>query len=357
RKIEAIVVCLILVILFIFVYEVALSNPDFGAIFKGLIPTGQTFSGTDHVNGSTPLTGALGIIGATVMPHHLYLHAAVSQTRKVDHSDQEDVARTVRFATWDSNIQLPCAFVVNSLLLIMGVAVFKTGAVKDPSFFGLFQALSNSSMLSNGLLIAVAKSGILSVLFAVALLASGQNSTITGTLTGQVIMEGFIYMKMPLWMRRLVTRLISVFPVLICVGLTSGQSAVHQHEALNDLMNNSQVFLAFALPFSMLPLLMFTNSKVEMGNRFKNHWYTQAAGWVAVLMLIGLNIYNMPAQIQAFFPAKDIDTANIVAYIVIAAIVALLVWMVIDLYRGNKRYEAQLAAAAEQEDHSAAEAN
>ena len=95
----------------------------------------------------TPLSGALGIIGATVMPHNLYLHSAISQTRKIDHNDEEDVARTVKFAAWDSNIQLSFAFVVNSLLLIMGVAVFKSGAVKDPSFFGLYEALSNLSLI------------------------------------------------------------------------------------------------------------------------------------------------------------------------------------------------------------------
>ncbi|KRL53607.1 Nramp family divalent metal transporter [Furfurilactobacillus rossiae] len=353
RKIEAIVVALIVVIFVVFAYQVALSNPDWGAAIVGLIPSAKTISKGPVIGGISPLTGSLGIIGATVMPHNLYLHSAISQTRQLDHNDENQVAQTVRFTMWDSNIQLTVAFFVNALLLVMGVAVFKSGAVKDPSFFGLYQALNDTSTMSNGVLASVARTGILSTLFAVALLASGQNSTITGTLTGQVIMEGFIHMKMPLWMRRLVTRLISVVPVLICVGLTSGQSAVHQHEALNDLMNNSQVFLAFALPFSMLPLLMFTNSKVEMGKRFTNHWYTQIAGWVAVLLLIGLNIYNMPAQIQAFFPAKDVNIANVVAYIVIAAIVALLVWMVIDLYHGNKRYEAQLAAAAKENDATA----
>ena len=148
------------------------------------------FRSTPEVNGMTPLNGALGIIGATVMPHNLYLHSAVSQTRQIDHNNEDEVAEAVRFSAWDSNIQLGAAFIVNSLLLIMGVAVFKSGAVDDPSFFGLYAALSDTSMLSNGVLISVAKSGVLSVLFAVALLASGQNSTITGTLTGQVIMEG-----------------------------------------------------------------------------------------------------------------------------------------------------------------------
>ncbi|CAM3154412.1 Nramp family divalent metal transporter [Lactiplantibacillus plajomi] len=352
RKIEAIVVCLILVILFVFVYQVALSDPDWGGVIKGLVPTAATFSTGRSVNGMTPLSGALGIIGATVMPHNLYLHSAISQTRKIDHKDEADVARTVKFAAWDSNIQLSFAFIVNSLLLIMGVAVFKSGAVKDPSFFGLYEALSNTSMLSNGILISVAKSGALSALFAIALLASGQNSTITGTLTGQVIMEGFVHMRMPLWLRRLVTRLISVIPVLICVMLTSGKSAIDEHTALNNLMNNSQVFLAFALPFSMLPLLMMTDSKAEMGKRFKNSTWVSILGWLSVIGLTFLNLLGLPDSIAGFFgdgiTASEQTFSNILAYVLIAAILALLAWTIFDLRRGNKKFlEKQAAIAAE----------
>ncbi len=349
RKIEAIVVCLILVILLVFAYQVALSSPNWSGVIAGLVPNGNTFSGAIHVNGDTPLTGALGIIGATVMPHNLYLHSAISQTRKMDHNDEEDVARTVRFSTWDSNIQLSLAFVVNSLLLIMGVAVFKSGAVKDPSFFGLFQALSDTSMLSNGVLIGVAKSGVLSILFAVALLASGQNSTITGTLTGQVIMEGFVHMRMPLWLRRLVTRVISVIPVLFCVALTGRDTPIQQHEALNNLMNNSQVFLAFALPFSMLPLLMMTNSKLEMGERFKNHLWVKICGWFSVIALTFLNMKGLPDAVAGFYGANitaaQTQTANLIAYVLIGAVLALLIWTIYDLYKGNKRLEAQMANA------------
>ncbi|MFC6322638.1 Nramp family divalent metal transporter [Companilactobacillus baiquanensis] len=346
RKIEAIVVCLILVILFVFVYQVALSDPDWGAAIKGLLPTTKTFSTSEKVAGMTPLSGALGIIGATVMPHNLYLHSAISQTRKVDHNDEESVARNVRFSAWDSNIQLTAAFFVNALLLIMGVAVFKTGAVKDPSFFGLYEALSDTSTLSNGILIGVAKSGILSTLFAVALLASGQNSTITGTLTGQVIMEGFVHMKMPLWLRRLVTRLISVIPVLVCVMLTSGKSAIDEHTALNNLMNNSQVFLAFALPFSMLPLLIMTDSAMEMGNRFKNSLWIKVCGWLSVIGLTILNLISLPDQILAFFgdnPTNgDMVISKIIAYALILAVLALLVWTVVDLHKGNKKLAEQV---------------
>lgn len=341
RKIEAIVVCLIFVILFVFIYQVALSDPNWGDVLKGFIPTSETFANDPAIGGQTPLTGALGIIGATVMPHNLYLHSAVSQTREVDHDDEEDVANAVRFTTWDSNIQLSLAFLVNALLLIMGVAVFKTGTVKDPSFFGLYEALSNPATMSNGILMSVAKTGALSTLFAVALLASGQNSTITGTLTGQVIMEGFVHMRMPIWLRRLVTRLISVVPVLICVLFTRGDTVVEEHEALNNLMNNSQVFLAFALPFSMLPLLMMTNSKVEMGERFKNKRIIQFLGWVSVVGLTYLNLIGLPSQIEGFFgdnaTAMELATADTIAYVLIAAVLALLVWTVVELHKGNKR--------------------
>lgn len=346
RKIEALVVCLIFVILFVFVYQVALSNPDWSSLFKGFIPNSQTFAEEPKIGGETPLTGALGIIGATVMPHNLYLHSAVSQTREIDRKDLEDIARAVRFSTWDSNIQLTMAFVVNALLLIMGVAVFKTGAVQDPSFFGLYEALSDPSAMSNGVLIAVAKSGILSTLFAVALLASGQNSTITGTLTGQVIMEGFIHMRMPIWLRRLVTRLLSVIPVLLCVLFTSSKGTIEEHTALNNLMNESQVFLAFALPFSMIPLLMMTNSQAEMGARFKNSLIVKILGWFSVISLTYLNLHGLPGQIEAFFgdqaSSSTIAFADQIAYIIIIAVLALLAWTIVDLYKGNKRYEQRL---------------
>ena len=339
RKIEAIVACLILVILFVFAYQVALSHPDWGGVFMGLLPSAKAISQHPEVGGITPLTGTLGIIGATVMPHNLYLHSAISQTRKIDHNDLDSIRQTVRFTTWDSNIQLSLAFIVNALLLIMGVAVFKYGAVKDSSFFGLYEALNNTSMLSNPILIAVAKSGVLSTLFAVALLASGQNSTITGTLTGQVIMEGFVHMKMPLWARRLITRLISVIPVLICVSMTTGETELQQHQAINMLMENSQVFLAFALPFSMVPLLMMTNSEVEMGE-FKNATWTKVLGWVSVLLLTFLNLYNMPSTFEGFGIWSK-GTADVLAWITIIAIVALLLWTIYELHRGNQRFAAE----------------
>ncbi|MGH2103387.1 divalent metal cation transporter, partial [Aerococcus urinaeequi] len=215
--------------------------------------------------------------------------------------NQDQVAVAVRFTMWDANIQLGLAFIVNALLLVMGAAVFKTGVVQDPSFFGLYEALSNPEFMANSVLADLASKGVLATLFAVALLASGQNSTITGTLTGQVIMEGFIELKLPLWARRLMTRLIAIIPVVLSVMYTSQKGTVEEHIALNNLMNNSQVFLALALPFSIIPLLMITDSERDMGHRFKNTLIVKFLGWVSVIGLTVLNMLGLPDEILSFF--------------------------------------------------------
>ncbi|MEW3466945.1 Nramp family divalent metal transporter, partial [Enterococcus entomosocium] len=262
RKIEAIVMTLILVIMLVFCYEVIIAQPDLPAVLQGFIPQKQVLN-------HGQLTMALGIVGATVMPHNLYLHSSISQSRKIDRSDTQEVATAVRFATWDSNIQLSAAFLVNCLLLILGSALFFGHSEEVGTFSALFNALQDSSIAG-----AVA-SPVLSVLFAVALLASGQNSTITGTLTGQVVMEGFIHMKIPTWARRLITRGLSVIPVLLCTIYFGGNE-----QALDDLLIYSQVFLSIALPVSMIPLVLFTSSKKIMGERFKNPLWVSTLGWI-----------------------------------------------------------------------------
>ncbi len=155
-------------------------------------------------------------------------------------------------------------------------------------------------------------------------------------------MEGFVHLKMPLWARRLITRLISVIPVLICVSLTAGQSAQQEHQALNTLMNNSQVFLSFALPFSMIPLLMMTNSEVEMGKRFKNSLWVKVLGWISVIVLTVLNFKGMPDAISDFFgdnpTAAQMQLSNMIAYVLIAIISGLLIWTIYELYKGDKHY-------------------
>ncbi|MER1924832.1 MAG: Nramp family divalent metal transporter [Enterococcus casseliflavus] len=272
RKIEAIVMTLILVIMLVFCYEVIIAQPNLPAVLQGFIPQKQVLN-------HGQLTMALGIVGATVMPHNLYLHSSISQSRKIDRSDTQEVATAVRFATWDSNIQLSAAFFVNCLLLILGSALFFGHSEEVGTFSALFDALQDSSIAG-----AVA-SPVLSVLFAVALLASGQNSTITGTLTGQVVMEGFIHMKIPTWARRLITRGLSVIPVLLCTIYFGGNE-----QALDDLLIYSQVFLSIALPVSMIPLVLFTSSKKIMGERFKNPLWVSTLGWICAIALTVLNV-------------------------------------------------------------------
>lgn len=282
RKIEAIVITLISVIMLVFVYEVIIAQPNVAEVFKGFIPRRQVLHGGE-------LTMALGIVGATVMPHNLYLHSSISQTRKIDHTDKQQVKRAVRFSTWDSNIQLSCAFIINCLLLVLGSALFFGHGEELGTFTSLYDALQDSSIAG-----AVA-SPILSTLFAVALLASGQNSTITGTLTGQVVMEGFIHMKIPTWARRLVTRALSVVPVLLC-ALYYGNNET----ALDNLLIYSQVFLSIALPISMIPLVLFTSSKKIMGS-FRNPLWVSLLGWLCTIVLTGLNIQLIFSTLSSLF--------------------------------------------------------
>lgn len=273
RKIEAIVATLVAVVLFVFSYEVILSQPNIPEVLKGYLPTYKIVTNTPM------LYLALGIVGATIMPHDLYLGSSISQTRRVDRSDKNSVKNTIRFTTIDSNIQLTIAFVVNCLLLVLGAALFYGTNSSLGRFVDLFRALNNSQVVG-----AIA-SPVLSMLFAIALLASGQNSTITGTLSGQIIMEGFIHLHMPLWIQRLLTRLISVTPVLIFAIIYHGNEA-----KIEQLLTFSQVFLSIALPFAVVPLVIFTNDEKLMGE-FKNHAWVKWTSWLITAVLIVLNIY------------------------------------------------------------------
>ena len=278
KKIEAIVSTLILTILVIFVYLVALSEPSITGILEGYLPTPTLFGHYAAGHTNHQLTLALGIVGATVMPHNLYLHSSLSQTRKVDHSNDDDVTKAVRFMSWDSNIQLTLAFVVNSLLLILGASLFFGHASDISAFSQMYNALQDSKIAG-----AVASS-TLSTLFALALLASGQNSTITGTLTGQIVMEGFLHMRLPQWVIRLFTRLFALLPVII-VAILYGD----QEKTLDQLLVYSQVFLSLALPFSIFPLIYYTSKKSLMGKHVNAKWNT-FLGYAIALVLTILNL-------------------------------------------------------------------
>ena len=273
RKIEAIVSCLIAVIFFVFAYEVALADPNVGEVLRGFIP--DTKIATDK----SMLFLALGIVGATVMPHNLYLHSSIAQARKFDRNDDAEKAKAIRFTTWDSNIQLTVAFVVNCLLLILGGALFYGTNSELGKFVDLFDALKNPDIVGN------IASPVLSILFAIALLASGQNSTITGTLSGQIVMEGFIHLKMPLWARRVLTRLLAIVPVIICVIIYGGSET-----AVEDLLLYTQVFLSIALPVSIIPLTMYTSDKKLMG-QFANPAWVKFLAWIIAIALTLLNLF------------------------------------------------------------------
>jgi manganese transport protein len=282
RKIEAIVATLVAVILLVFAYEVFLSGPKVDQVLAGYFPS------SDILTNKSMLYLSLGIVGATVMPHDLYLGSSISQTRAVDRSDRGAVRKAIRFTTIDSNIQLTLAFIVNSLLLILGAALFFGTHSELGRFVDLFNALSNSKIVG-----AIA-SPLLSMLFAIALLASGQSSTITGTLSGQIIMEGFIHLHMPLWAQRLLTRLLSVTPVIIFAIYYHGNEA-----KIENLLTFSQVFLSIALPFAIVPLVIFTSSQTIMGE-FANRMWVKYAAWIATVVLVVLNIYLILQTFHAF---------------------------------------------------------
>ena len=277
KKIEAIVTTLILTILAIFTYLVALSNPSIQGIIGGYLPTSTLFE-TPLPGHESQLTLALGIVGATVMPHNLYLHSSLSQTRKINHKDKKDVRKAVRFMTWDSNLQLSLAFIVNSLLLILGASLFFGHASEISAFSQMYNALQDSIIAG-----AIASS-TLSTLFALALLASGQNSTITGTLTGQIVMEGFLHLKLPQWIIRIGTRIFALLPVIIVAVLFG-----HQEKTLDQLLVYSQVFLSIALPFSIFPLIYLTSKKSLMGEFINAKWNT-ILGYAVSIILTILNI-------------------------------------------------------------------
>eukprot|EP00879_Flechtneria_rotunda_P015558 GHRR01016271.1.p1 GENE.GHRR01016271.1~~GHRR01016271.1.p1 ORF type:complete len:264 (+),score=85.65 GHRR01016271.1:371-1162(+) len=255
-------------------FELAVVRPNWLDVGKGLIPTSQLFINPDM------LFIAIGIMGATVMPHNLYLHSAVIQTR--DYSRDHPGRRSaIRYGTLDSTISLLFAFFINAAILILAAAAFYFSSTphRDVDIQDAYKLLS--PILGN--------KGA-STVFALALLASGQNSTITGTLAGQVVMEGFINMKMkPVW-RRLLTRSLAVIPAVIV-------AAAMGDEAVGKLLVISQVVLSMQLSFAVFPLVQFTSQKKYVG-RYANSIFTSVVAVVVALLIAGLNIFLLVRVFQ-----------------------------------------------------------
>ncbi len=266
RYIESIVAGLIAVILFCFAYEIIASRPDIAAILGGFAPNTQIV--TNH----EMLYIAIGILGATVMPHNLYLHSSIVQTRAYERTE-EGKKSAIKYATIDSNVALILAFLINAAILIVAAASFHNTGLQDVA------DITDAYKLLNPIL------GVTfaSVLFAIALLASGQNSTITGTLAGQVVMEGFLNLRMKPWARRMVTRLIAVTPAFII-------TLIYGEKGTTGLLILSQVILSVQLSFAVVPLVLFTNDKTKMG-RFANKPALKITAWAVTVIIIVLNVF------------------------------------------------------------------
>ena len=264
RWVEAFIISLLGVIFVCFYFQIAMADPDWGSVIKGFAPT------VDIVRNPQMLYLALGIIGATVMPHNLYLHSGIVQTRDYGHSLPEK-REALRFATWDSTVALMFALLVNASILILAAATFyKTGRT-DVSDLGDAHAM----------LAPLLGSLLAPKLFAISLLACGLNSTVTATLAGQIVMEGFLNIRLPAWLRRLCTRMVAIGPAAI-VTIYYGTTGT------GILLILSQVVLAFQLPFAIVPLVMFTRDKGKMGALVAPRWLTIIAAVIAAI-IIALN--------------------------------------------------------------------
>ena len=265
RKLEAFIVALLVVIAGCFAFELFLARPDMRGILTGLVPT------TDIVTNPAMLYLAIGILGATVMPHNLYLHSSIVQTRDF----AEDVAgrrEAARMATIDGTVALGLAFFINAAILILAAATFHTAGRTDVAEIDEAYRLLAPSL---GV-------GAASIVFAVALLAAGQNSTVTGTLAGQIVMEGFLDLRLPVWMRRMVTRGLAIIPAVVVVGASGDAGATR-------LLILSQVVLSLQLPFAVVPLVMFTGSRAIMGPLASPAWL-RALAWGITAVIIALNV-------------------------------------------------------------------
>ena len=277
RKLEAFIIALVAIIGGSFLIEMFLSKPDLGEVATGFIPTLQN---------EEALYIAIGIIGATVMPHNLYLHSALVQTRKINRDDAS-IRKALKLNFVDSAIALNMAFFVNAFILILAATVFyKTGRTDVAEIKEAYQLLSPSLGTQ-----------LASTLFAVALIASGQSSTITGTLAGQVVMEGYLQLRLPPWLRRLITRLIAVIPAIVVI-LINGEKNI------DSLLILSQVILSLQLGFAIIPLIHFTSNRSKMGT-FAIKPVVIALASLITAVLVYLNIRMVYEQASLFFESSS----------------------------------------------------
>ena len=275
RYLEALVVTLIVTIGGCFFAEIVFSRPDVAAVLGGFLPRFEIIRNTEM------LYVAIGILGATVMPHNLYLHSSIVQTRKYERT-ASGKAEAIRFATIGSTVALMFALFINGAILVVSAA----------TFYGKGQHVAEIQEAYK-LLTPMLGVPIASTLFALALLASGQNSTLTGTLAGQIVMEGFLRIRLRPWLRRLITRLIAIVPAVIV-------TAIYGEHGTASLLVFSQVVLSLQLPFAVVPLVAFTSNRRKMGEFVNPAWITWLA-WATAAIIIALNV----KYLSDFFGVTD----------------------------------------------------
>ncbi len=280
RTIEAVVLLLVVTISLCYYLEIFVlpqTQPSFLEMGRALI--------TPTLREKDMIYLAIGIIGATVMPHNLYLHSALVQTRRLG-KDERSIRRGIRFNTLDSVVALTIAFFVNAAIMVLAAMVFYDKQIKMPEGIAPDDWIRVAYLTLAPLLGTAAAS----TLFAVALFASGQSSTITGTLAGQVVMEGFMHWRIAPWVRRLITRTLAILPAVLIIGLRGNSS-------VTDLLNLSQVVLALQLPFAMVPLLLFTSSAKRMG-KWKLGWFLLIAGWTSAIVITAMDLFALPDSLK-----------------------------------------------------------
>jgi manganese transport protein len=287
RTIEAIVLLLVATIAacyFIEIFVLPQMQPNFLEMGRGLFTPSLRQAGMTYI--------AIGIIGATVMPHNLYLHSALVQSRRLQ-KDEASIRSAIRFNTIDSTAALTVAFFVNAAIMVLAALVFygKTSVTVAGGHVVTFTADSDWIRIAYLTLAPLLGTAVASTLFVVALLASGQSSTITGTLAGQVVMEGFMHWRIAPWLRRIITRMLAIIPAVLIIGIRGDSS-------INDLLTLSQVVLALQLPFAMFPLLHFTSSRKRMG-AWKLGWFLLIAGWGSALLITLMDLYGLPDSLKS----------------------------------------------------------
>lgn len=310
RKIEAFIMGLIAIIGISLCINIFMAQPDLGQIASGLIPS---------LPDNSALYIAIGIIGATVMPHNLYLHSALVQTRKIEKSSK-GIKEALKMNFFDSAMALNLAFLVNAGLLVLAGSVFFTSGNHQVA------ALADAHQLLAPLL----GSNLAPILFAVALIAAGQSSTVTGTLAGQIVMEGYLRLRIAPWMRRLITRLVAIIPAFIVI-LIAGENAV------GELLIFSQVFLSLQLGFAIIPLIHFVSNKNKMGV-FAIKPLTKIAAWIITVVLIYLNIRLVMEEARNYFTTNDNLIVEIIIILIGIALISLLLYTFIyPLMNKNKQ--------------------